>query len=124
MYTNAVNCVFMICVPLQPTLSHAATSNQGRGSFNCLFDTKNSTFDQKRPFFVRFFIKNSKFWFIRMLQLCFTDLCAPLNTIPCEIEGGGFPDPYLKLKNSFDHKTAIIGHVFMKNGPFPCIHML
>ena len=44
-----------------------------RGVFNCLSEAKRTQFlTGKRSFFLRFFMKNGKFWYIRMLQIVFS----------------------------------------------------
>ena len=52
---DAVNCVFLICVCLQPASSHPAPSKKGGGVFNCLAEGKKIQFlTKKLPFLADF----------------------------------------------------------------------
>ena len=130
-HTNAVNCVFLLCVCLHPAFSHPAPSKQGgRGLQLLVWGQKPSIFDQKMAIFGRFFMKIGKFWYIQMLQIVFSSSVCPYNLlfrIPHpQNGGGGSSNACLAPKNSiFDQKTAILGRFFfMKNDKCWCIRML
>ena len=90
---------------------------------------KNSIFDQKTGHFGPFFHeKRHILVHTHALNGCFV-ICLPLQPVLLASStlkiGAGSSAAYLKPKNSvFDQKTAIFGHLFMKNGKLWCIPML
>ena len=129
-HTHAVNCVFVIYMPLQPAFSYPAPFKWRGGVFNCLSDAKRTQFlTGKRPFFAIFHEKRPNLVHTDAVNCDFL-LCvclhpASLHPAPSKWGGGGLQLLVWGQKRSiFDQKTATFGQFFMKNGKFWYIQML